>query len=238
MIDRNALLSFRLALVLLLIAAPQLLHAQGTSNNNSTAASIIVMGAVRAPGVFTFTKGMRLADAIALAGNANEHAGKTVSVKIVSRSVVNGTETEIVDYQLADLHGDDARLNPYLEPGEMVIVSSDMTPKVCIYGNVAKPQTIYLQQYSSEQPLTLTVTQAIDRAGGMLPKSWLEKSYIIRRMPDGTMRAVFINLKLIAKGRAEDVVLQPFDMVVVPSKKRAVGEDFGLKRLFSDCLSQ
>ncbi|MBV9957605.1 MAG: hypothetical protein JO360_04255 [Acidobacteria bacterium] len=136
--NSNSLLLFRLALVLLLIAAPQLLRAQETSANEKKPS----------------------------------------------------TPTEAVQ-------GD--------------------APMIYIVGKVLRPQAIPLKDASSGKLRTITLTQAV-AAGGTFKTSNIERVKIIRRLKENQKQVTYVNLKLVKKGRAEDIALQPGDIVEVLEK--------------------
>ena len=84
---------------------------------------------------------------------------------------------------------------------------------VYVIGQVVRPQGIPFKQ-------PITVTQAIAMAGGVLPDSGRDRVRIYRnKTEDKTRMVILVDLKAITKRRAEDVFLQPYDIVEVLSKE-------------------
>jgi protein involved in polysaccharide export with SLBB domain len=74
----------------------------------------------------------------------------------------------------------------------------------------------------------ITVTRAIAMAGGTLPDTKSSEVKIVRESTDGMTTSLIVNLDAIRKQRAQDVVLQPNDIVEVPSKSGFVKSLKGL----------
>jgi len=62
----------------------------------------------------------------------------------------------------------------------------------------------------------VTLLQAVTAAGGTTDRANESRVQVIRRLPDGTKRMFKVNLKRIKRGRAEDLLLEPNDVVYVP----------------------
>ena len=205
-----------------------------SANNNSqsedatTKPCVLVFGAVRSPSRFELQRPVRLAEGIEMAGGPNDKASETVHVihgsafkcgqpqiQVGSRCIdcdPTMTPPLMKRYKLAELHGEDEDVNPYLQPGDIVVV--DEQAVVYVIGNVVSPQAVVVRQ-------GLTLTQAIAMAGGMLPDSNTKRVRIIRTKPgNSTNQEIIVDLKAIKKQRAEDVVLQPFDIIDVTAKRK------------------
>ena len=96
-------------------------------------------------------------------------------------------------------------LETVLRGGEIVTVLPRSL--VTVQGEVARPN-----RYPIEG--RLTVTGAVNLAGG-LTRSGSTKAKIVRTVPGGERRVLEADLKDIREGKAEDVVLQPDDIVTV-----------------------
>ena len=206
----------------------QIARAQQTSLDNSRNALtdancrvlITVTGAVRVPSRFEMRRQVRLLEVLALVGGTNEHAGKTVQIihstpgsdcESWAFDLLHGKSEGVETYNLTDVWRGDEKANPFLQPGDKVLVDSD--PEVYVVGNVMAPRALALKG-------PLTVTQAITMAGGVLPGSITNRVRIIHLSTDGSSPApkIIVDLKAIQKGRDEDVALQPYDIVEVPGK--------------------
>jgi hypothetical protein len=84
--------------------------------------------------------------------------------------------------------------------------------RVYVTGNVARPQTVLFSR-------GLTLTRALDWAGGLLADADMKRVKISR--DNGTREGdIFsVNLKAIRDGKERDFILRPYDVVCVPSKK-------------------
>jgi len=86
--------------------------------------------------------------------------------------------------------------------------------KVYIFGNVVKSSTLDFKEQ-------MTLVQPINEAGGILSKNKRKVAIISRLVPNANSnQKIKIDLKEIEKGRVEDPVLQPFDVIVVMPYKR------------------
>lgn len=85
-------------------------------------------------------------------------------------------------------------------------------PAVYVVGYVIKPQAIPFNP-------NLTVSQAVAMAGGVTPDGGMERIRVTQHLTDNKRREIVVDLKAIAKRRAEDILLQPYDIVDVPSKE-------------------
>jgi protein involved in polysaccharide export with SLBB domain len=165
---------------------------------------------------------VRLLEALAIVGGPTERAGKLVQITHaapgnsdcdrlargeVEKSFVGGVETLL----LAGVAGGDERANPYLRHGDTVSVAE--VGVAYIVGSVVNPQPIILRE-------PVTVTQAIAKAGGISPSAEDVKVYIYRHGPvDDDRAGIRVDLKAIRKGRAEDPLLQPYDVVEVRDRR-------------------
>ena len=178
---------------------------------------VTVRGAVRAPSRIELRRRVRLLEILAASGGMTERAGKTVEIKRAAlgshcpSSTPNEPDKQagaVEIYILEEIKRGDDRANPYVLPGDSVTV-----PEVgvaYITGNVAHPRPIPL-----DRPITLT--QAIEMAGGLLTDSLTNRVRIFRGSCS-ELKVLAFDLKAIKKRRAEDVVIQPYDIIEVPGK--------------------
>jgi protein involved in polysaccharide export with SLBB domain len=222
-----------LIIVIGLLAAGEI-RAQQPAPNASTAGApdlkrcVEVFGAVRAPARIALRRRVHLAEVIAMAGGQTDRASGTVRVihsgtdcSQPGNPVVNrGDPAPKFDtYVLSELLRREERANPYVEDGDIVIV----TPFETIYvaGSVVTPRAIYLKG-----PVTLM--QAIALAGGELRNAQTSIIVIHRQKKDVGDLSIQVDPMAIRKHRVEDPILQPNDVVVVPSLGwRIVGPPIG-----------
>jgi protein involved in polysaccharide export with SLBB domain len=106
------------------------------------------------------------------------------------------------------LNGDD-KSNPYMQPGD--IVSLPTADQAFVVGNVFRPSAIPLKE-------PVTVSQAIAMAGGTLPATKSDQIRIVRQVSKAKSKEeIRVDLKAITQRHAEDIMLQPNDIVDVPS---------------------
>lgn len=175
-----------------------------------------VMGAVEKPGHFFLNRKVRLLELLALAGGHDvETAGRKVKVAKVGSSgcgvrLDTGKESddkiEFAEYNLDEVL--EGKQNPWMEPGD--IVSILVSEEAYVVGNVTKPREISLRE-------TVTLTQAIAKAGGLAKEAKTSKVRIQRHDKDGTLKTeTFYDLKDIQNKKVPDPVLQANDIVDVP----------------------
>src|SRR5262249_54541710 len=82
--------------------------------------------------------------------------------------------------------------------------------QVYVVGNVYTPKTLSLKE-------PLTISRAVAMAGGAMRDSKTDKVRLIRRQPGATTAdEKLVDLDAIKRKHAEDIALQPNDIVEVP----------------------
>jgi polysaccharide export outer membrane protein len=191
-----------------------------SANEPNVKPCIAVYGAVRAPALLEVRRRVRLAEVIAMAGGVTDHASGTVQVLhsrakcfqpvITDRVVKKGNLAGKLDtYVISELSRPEEKTNPYLDAGDVVIATEEAP--VYVVGSVMTPRAVY-----SKEPLTLS--QAIKLAGGALRNAQVSKVMVHRQKTDPGDFSIQFDLGAIRKRRAEDPVLQPYDIVFVPSR--------------------
>lgn len=227
--NRSTTVWLLLLLGLSLITMSSGAQAQQTPKTESRGVStevkclITVTGAVRAPSRLELLRRsgrLRLLEALAMTGGLTERAGKTVRITHAAQEDSECIKSDqpykrsegVEAVNVADLMRGDENANPYLQPGDVVDVTE--AGVAYIVGSVAQPQAIILKE-------PVTVTQAIRIAGGFSPGSKTDNIYI-HRHPSAdktTWTDIRIDYKRIKSGRAEDILLEPFDVVDVRDKR-------------------
>jgi polysaccharide export outer membrane protein len=180
----------------------------------------MVIGAVNTPGQFKLQRRVRLLELLALAGGPAERAGRNVHVIHAADSFVCGAAPEpladgqaeaanVNAYNLGDILRGDASANPLVRAGDVITLPN--ADQVYVVGNVIRPAALALRE-------PLTVTQAIASAGGVGPEAKKEKVRISRQpRAGGAKTEIVVDLNAIARKKAEDVLLEPNDIVEVPT---------------------
>jgi protein involved in polysaccharide export with SLBB domain len=190
---------------------------------------VTIDGAVTNPGRFELRPGMRLNDLIVLAGDLTTQAEGTIRITHAAPRdnsappAAGLTAGRSEDYSVVDLL--QRGISPYLQPGDVVTIV--IAQPVYVVGNVATPQAMAFRSGTS-------LLDAILRAGGWLKNSKTDNVRIYRRTPDGlSLEIIAANIKAIRERRAEDVRLQPHDIIEVP-RKGAPPVTPGLKKIYPD----
>lgn len=202
---------------LLLIAMALGAHAQqltsapqGLSRNSCQ--QIAVFGAVRTPSRLDAPQRLRLLDVLGKVGGPSELAGKTVRVihncNCSPCDKLEPKARDVSEYNLVDVLGGRENGNPYLTPGDIVVVPE--ADSVFVIGNVIRGRSIAFNK-------GMTVTRAIAMAGVVVGRGGdLVTVRIHRNTSDGTRQdPIIVRLKAILDGHAENVLLQPWDIVEV-----------------------
>jgi len=213
---------------LMLVALTLAVHGQQKPGDHSISGPasacqrVAIIGEVHTPGRFEFQANLHLQKLVECAGGLTDKAGKNLyivhagdappcgSAEQANLSKRDGPvrEYQVDFFSLAAVVRGDAASNPLIRPGD--IISVPQFDNVFVVGAVLQPQSIPLKG-----PLLLT--QAIALAGGVSRDGQAAQIKITRAALGSSARAVFIvDLKAIAKHRAEDIPLQPFDIIEVP----------------------
>lgn len=174
------------------------------------ALSATITGAVKEPKRIALTRELRLYDLIGLAGGLTDKAGEVVQL-VHTR----GTESlETID--LRDLFRK-PELNRVIRDGDMINVPENGV--IYVSGNVRKPGVFPIKE-------NVTLTQAIVLAGGLDLDSKRKEIRLWRSSgPNQTDRTEqIVNLDEIEKNASKDILLRPYDIVLVPEatgKKQA-----------------
>jgi polysaccharide export outer membrane protein len=177
---------------------------------------VAVIGAVNTPGRFQLQKRIRLLDLLSFAGGPAERAGGNIQVvhsgsylSCESSRPGSSEELGVSIFKLHDTLAGNARSNPFVRPGD--VISLLEVEQIYVLGNVMKPSNFPLRD-------RITLSQAIAMAGGTLPDSANDRVRILRQKPDGINKEeLIVNLKAISRRQAPDVLLQPNDIVEVPT---------------------
>lgn len=181
---------------------------------------VAVIGAVTNPGRFQLQRRIRLLELLTNAGGPVPDARGVVQVIHSTESVDCNESSEAnqdvdpttgaVNYKLSDVLNGDVKMNPYVRPGD--IVTLPRAEQAYVVGQVIKPQAVTLTE-------PITVARAIAMSGGMQPGAQRKKIRVVRENPGSKQKTEFyVNLDAVNKRQAEDIVLQPNDIVEVAGK--------------------
>lgn len=172
--------------------------------------SVLVLGAVRTPGSFEYDDARTLIQALGKAGGTLPEADAArIQIRRANRA-------EPIVVNLNTLTGD-----VDLQPGDQVTVPfRSVRQFVVVRGGVNRAGLINYAE-------NMTLTQAIEAAGGPKPNAILERVVILRPTERGRQQRITVNLLEVAQGARPDERLLPGDTVEVPepAQRRASPEE-------------
>lgn len=155
---------------------------------------VMVTGQVARPGAVPYKDGMTLRSAIAMAGGLSA-IGDPKTVRLEHAGQVRDI----------DLGQEDAPL----QAGDRIFVPEQkVLTYVNVEGAVVTPRRVPFRE-------GLTLSQAVEAAGGTVPKADLSKVQIVRAV-DGKNQTNALDLSSIYAGKSGDMPLRPNDRVNVP----------------------
>jgi polysaccharide export outer membrane protein len=175
------------------------------------AREVALIGAVNEQGRYQMQRRVRLLELLTFAKGPSDKAGRNINiVREPHPEQCEGASQEggLIALRLdATLRGEE-QANPYVQAGDIITVPE--ADQVYVIGNVYSPKAIPMKE-------PITVSRAIAMAGGALRDSKTEHVRIVRQATgSGSQAEMFVNLKMISKKQAEDILLQPNDIVEIP----------------------
>ncbi|MDB5112403.1 MAG: hypothetical protein JWR67_3517 [Mucilaginibacter sp.] len=181
---------------------------------------VTVNGFVKKPSILTYRKGLKLADAIAMAGGfADEAAEHHVEVSRIIENEADTVANQLVHTFTVNLDSaNSANQNIELKPMDIINI-----PRLVNYrslGNVSvKGEVVFPGNYAV-QKRDETALDFLNRAGGITPYGSIENAQVYRK-------GVRVNLDLAAKAnsrssttktnsRSSNMILLPGDSIYVP----------------------
>lgn len=177
------------------------------------AREVALIGAVNEQGRYQMQRRLRLLDLLSFAKGPSDKAGQTINIVRGPRTDLCGDSTDssssegaFISLRLNDTLRGEEKANPYVQSGDIVTIPE--AEQVYVVGNVYSPKSLPLKE-------PISVSRAIAMAGGPLRDSKTDRIHIVRQQPGGEKSELYVNLNAIARKRAEDVMLQPNDIVEV-----------------------
>lgn len=177
---------------------------------------IWVLGRVHAPGIYAMAAPMTLLEAVSMAGGMmtlssfqdQEAAGISEELADLSRSFVI-RQGQILPVSLERLlKKGDLSQNIYLQPDDFIYFSPAIVREIFVLGAVTQPRPVPYRE-------GLTVAAAVASAYGTLKGAYLQHVAVVRGSLQEPQIAV-VDYKAIIRGEAQDMVLEPHDIVYVP----------------------
>lgn len=160
---------------------------------------VTVLGQVMRPGVHELRLGSSVLDALASAGGLTEAAG--LGELRLSRGQAPPV---VIDLERLLLRGEVA-LNQRLETGDTLVVPEDLTARVYVLGEVARPGVIPLRG-------PMTVVQALGLVGGPTRRAMLGRAYVIRRGVESAAEPLPLATVTVARQAGPPLKLIPVDL--------------------------
>ncbi|HEX3083324.1 MAG TPA: SLBB domain-containing protein [Pyrinomonadaceae bacterium] len=193
-------------------------EAQVDRAKDPNVACVVVTGAVNMPMRFELKeqRRVRVLEAVAFAGGLTKYAGGTIRLirteqpcyaEAWAHKAWPDHPLKITELTTGDTLRGDENSNPYLNPGDVVlVVASD---PIYVSGNVAKPQTIYFKE-------TPNLLRAIALAGGAVGATRETKVVIYRAGDDRHYKELLrVSLSELKKHPERSPVLQRNDIIDV-----------------------
>jgi polysaccharide export outer membrane protein len=178
------------------------------------AREVALIGAVNEQGRYQMQRRLRLLELLSFAKGPSDKAGQTINIVRGPRTDLCGNngdtvadEGGFISLRLNDTLRGEEKANPYVQSGDIITIPE--AEQVYVIGNVYSPKSVSLKE-------PISVSRAIAMAGGPLRDSKTDRIHIIRQVPGaGGKSELYVNLRAIARKQAEDVMLQPNDIVEV-----------------------
>lgn len=175
-----------------------------------------VLGRVQVPGVYPMAAPMSLLEAVSMAGGTlslsqfqqQEAAGASGELADFRRSFVMRDGKPLpVDFQRLLLQGDMSQ-NIYLQPDDFVYLAPGSAKEIYVLGAVAQPRAVPFRP-------GMTVAMAVASAYGTINGAYMHHVVVVRGSLSSPQAAV-IDYRNVLKGQAQDIALEPRDIVYVP----------------------
>lgn len=182
--------------------------------------AVSVLGAVNKPGVEQANGQQSLLEMLSMAGGIRKDAGSVIKVTRVStsastfpsdvRPTLSG-DSVTAEIPIANLfEGKNPALNINILPGDVITVPKGKL--IYVVGNVVKAGGFVVSQSDD-----LTVLRALALAEGLQAYADTGHARILRAATNGQRVEQMVDIKKLMDGKAEDVRLQPDDILFVPS---------------------
>jgi len=206
---------------------------------------VFVLGAVNHPGQYQITQPLKLVDLLSMAGGllptASDEAllqrriepppGESESAEpATAKQETAKQETVKINLQQL-LEKGDLSLNIPVRGGDVLQIQARPAQLVYVIGEVNRAGVFPLPEKRD-----LRVSQAFAYAGGPMRTAKLSEGILVRYDEKGERKQVAVDFGQILKGKAEDFLVRPDDVIFVPgSKAKNVG--YGLLQIVPSTLT-
>jgi protein involved in polysaccharide export with SLBB domain len=207
-------------------------------NKNSN--PVKVFGEVRTPSQFILMRQYRLKEIMAQVGGANIEAAGIIQVTHIGlppcasaeeiaewkSSATDSSDSQTIIYKINEV--EKGMVNPVVYPGDIIHVP--IAKPVFVVGKVRQPQGVYIKADG------LTLFEAIQKLGGADRKEanlkevriYSLKSEVkdVTSVSEKDRDLKIVDYEAIVKTQKGDVLLKPYDIVVVDERKKPFAEVF------------
>jgi polysaccharide export outer membrane protein len=190
-----------------------------------------VFGAVRQSARVEMKRRVRLNELVAVSGGFTERASGTIQIlhteplmcpgpgEEEEAKPIDGTKIPLQIVKISELRAGKVEANPVIRPGDYVLVTE--AEPIYIYGAVVSPNGVYLREQ-------MTLTRALAMVGGTRSEAKLSEVAIYRSVPGSTQQEKKVyDVSAIKKNKAEDPLLQAYDIIEVPEAGLFSKQRFG-----------
>ena len=179
----------------------------------------VIFGAVRTPQRVDTRRRVRLHELLATSGGITQNASGTIQImhtepemcvepdKIAGQPQTTPDIGQLEVYQIADVKTGQEKADPFVRPGDVVIVTEG--EPIYITGAVSQPHEMTLKD-------GLTLGRAIMMSGGVTRIAKSNEVHIYR-VKEGKIGSedIKVNYDAIRKGQEKDILLKAYDIVDV-----------------------
>lgn len=185
--------------------------------DRSRRAVSLLYGAVKTPQRFQIKRPVKLNELLILSGGLTDRASGEIQIlrsPVLSCAAKKNTSdkqesgSEYINIKIGDLLKGQPESNPPILSGDVVTVFE--SKPIYVTGGVRNPKQIDARS-------ELNVTRAVAAAGG-LTKDADPKKITVFRVENKETKVIEIDFEKIETGEADDLILQPFDIVEVAQK--------------------
>jgi polysaccharide export outer membrane protein len=192
---------------------------------------VSVLGEVRQQQQFNLTRRAYLLELLTVAGGESDKSGGTITVirmrpPMCGEAPASAAWTASADgglgapsktFSIASVKQGQEDSNPEIFPGDVIMVNK--AAPVYITGEVVRPGELNIPDGG------LLLTQAVAMANGITREAKTKNVTIRRRKSNSPEpELIAVNYDQIKKGQQKDVLLQPFDIIVVDKAKKSIGD--------------
>ncbi|MBK8465744.1 MAG: SLBB domain-containing protein [Chloracidobacterium sp.] len=196
---------------------------------------VSISGEIMKPSEIILTRKATLLEILSVAGGPKEEASGEIQVSrpktplcmaendLDNWKAISSDTTDVPSrtYSYAKVLLGKEDSNPTIYPGDRILVKR--AAPVYVNGEVVGSQAVFLKENG------LSLAGALGMVGGSRPGANIKNIAIYRLKPGAGPESqnrdlISANLKLIREGKQTDVMLQPYDVVVVDKAKDSIGK--------------